>query len=66
MRHIVLGLVDNKFVTTEALLIFAYGTASESIPALLSGLKKEEPKEKPKQVHLEERVDSYLIPAGKT
>jgi hypothetical protein len=65
LRHIVLGLVDNKFLTTEALLIFAYGTSSESVPALFSNLKKAQKDDKPKTVLLEERVDTFLIPVGK-
>ncbi|KAG8313354.1 U3 snoRNP protein [Homalodisca vitripennis] len=62
LRHIVLGLVDNKFVTTEALLIFAYGTASESIPALFADLKKDLKDEKTEKVLLEPKTDSFIIP----
>lgn len=64
LRHIVLGLVDNKFVSTESLLIFAYGAVSEIIPALAGGTKKEESNDKVKQVYLEPRADSFLIPTG--
>ncbi|XP_054276631.1 small subunit processome component 20 homolog [Macrosteles quadrilineatus] len=63
LRHIVLGLVDNKFVTTESLLIFAYGTSSESVPALFSNLKKDQKADKPKTNLLEERKDVFLIPS---
>jgi len=59
LRHIVTGLVDNKFVKTESLLEFAYGTVSQSIPALNSqsqqAIKKKEEIKKP---------DSFLIPQG--
>lgn len=57
LRHIATGLVDNKFIKTESLLEFAYGTVSQSIPALNSKqeVKKKEEIKKP---------DSYLIPEG--
>lgn len=59
MRHIVTGLVDNKFIKTECLLEFAYGTVSQSIPALNENskqqIKKKEELKKP---------DSYIIPQG--
>lgn len=64
LRQIVLGLVDNQFVSMESLLVFAYGTASESIPLLISGLKKERIKEHEKELASRERPDSFIIPAG--
>lgn len=59
LRHIVFGLVDNKFIKTESLLEFAYGTVSQSIPALnldsRQDVKKKEDLKKP---------DTYIIPQG--
>lgn len=59
LRHIVTGLVDNKFIKTEFLLEFAYGTMSDSIPDLSPNYKRE--------VNKKEEIkkpDSYLIPEG--
>ncbi|KAL1517967.1 hypothetical protein ABEB36_001661 [Hypothenemus hampei] len=39
-RHIVLGLVDNTFISVSSLLMFAHGAANEKIPQLLP-VKKE-------------------------
>lgn len=59
LRFIALGLVDNPFVTTDALLKFAYGIASKSIPQLL-------PKESKSEVDAEkarrEKEDCFIIP----
>jgi len=52
-------LVDNKFVTTESLLEFAYGTVSQSIPALNTDSKQEV-----KNKDEVKKPDSYLIPQG--
>ncbi|XP_073974567.1 small subunit processome component 20 homolog isoform X2 [Rhodnius prolixus] len=62
LQQVVLGLTENAFISPESLLQFAYGTASESIPALTYGMKKE-PVD-PKQAELEARKqpDSFLIP----
>lgn len=59
MRHIVTGLVDNKFIKTESLLDFAYGTVSQSIPALNLD-SKQEVKTKAEI----KKPDSYIIPQG--
>lgn len=59
LRHIVTGLVDNKFVKTESLLDFAYGTVSQSIPALNLD-SKQEVKNKVEV----KKPDSYIIPQG--
>lgn len=59
LRHIVTGLVDNKFIKTESLLEFAYGTVSQSIPALNDD-SKQEVKKKPDI----KKPDSYIIPLG--
>lgn len=59
LRHIVTGLVDNKFVKTESLLDFAYGTVSQSIPAL----NLESIQEVKNKVEIK-KPDSYLIPQG--
>lgn len=59
MRHIVTGLVDNKFVKTECLLEFAYGTVSQSIPALNADSKQEVKKKEEIK-----KPDSFIIPQG--
>lgn len=64
MRNIVLGLVDNQFVSVESLLIFAYGITSESIPSLVYTPKKALT-EHELQLKERERPDSFLIPKGK-
>jgi len=52
-------LVDNKFIKTESLLDFAYGTVSQSIPALNLD-SKQEVKTKAEI----KKPDSYIIPQG--
>lgn len=59
LRHIVTGLVDNKFVKTESLLEFAYGTVSQSIPALNAVAKQEVKKQKEIK-----KPDSFIILQG--
>lgn len=59
LRHIVTGLVDNKFIKTECLLEFAYGTVSQSIPALNENSKQEIKKKEELK-----KPDSYIIPLG--
>lgn len=59
LRHIVTGLVDNKYVKTESLLEFAYGTVSQSIPAL-NAVSKQVVK---KQGEIK-KPDSFIIPQG--
>lgn len=61
LRFMVLGLVDNTFVTVDSLLKFAYGTASESIPQLLPKEQKtlsEQEIEKNRR----EKEDCFIIP----
>lgn len=62
LRRVVLGLADNTFVSVESLLIFMYGIASESIPDLVSGLKKEEITPAQKELLARQRPDSFIIP----
>lgn len=59
LRHIVTGLVDNKFIKTECLLEFAYGTVSQSIPAL-----NENSKQEVKKKEVLKKPDSFIIPQG--
>jgi hypothetical protein len=59
LRHIVTGLVDNKFVKTESLLEFAHGTVSQSIPVLNA-----ESKQQVKKKEEIKKPDSYIIPQG--
>ncbi|RZB39164.1 small subunit processome component 20 -like, partial [Asbolus verrucosus] len=61
LRHIALGLVDNNFVQIQSLLIFAYGTASESIPELIAQ-KKATISEKEKEILQRKRADCFIIP----
>ncbi|XP_001952794.2 small subunit processome component 20 homolog [Acyrthosiphon pisum] len=57
LRHIVTGLVDNKFINTESLLEFAYGIVSQSVPALNENSKQEIKKKEELK-----KPDSYIIP----
>lgn len=59
LRHIVTGLVDNKFINTESLLEFAYGTVSQSIPALNA-----ESKQEVKKKENVKNPDTFIIPQG--
>ncbi|EFA12725.1 small subunit processome component 20 homolog [Tribolium castaneum] len=65
LRHVALGLVDNEFIEIKSLLIFAYGTASESIPELVAQTKPQL-SDKEKQKKQRERVDCYIIPKAPT
>jgi hypothetical protein len=62
LRRVVLGLADNTFVSVESLLVFMYGIASESIPGLSLGLKKEEITPAQKELLARQRPDSFIIP----
>lgn len=62
LRRVVLGLADNNFVPVESLLVFIYGIASESIPDLSLGLKKEEITPAQKELLSRQRPDSFIIP----
>lgn len=59
LRHIVTGLVDNKFVSTESLLEFSYGTVSQTIPVLNIDSKQEI-----KTRGELKKPDLYIIPQG--
>ncbi|KAK5640555.1 hypothetical protein RI129_011366, partial [Pyrocoelia pectoralis] len=61
-RCIALGLVENTFITTESLLKFAYGTASESIPRLLAGDAKPKPEVKGRELLEKPKGDCFIIP----
>lgn len=60
LRHIALGLVDNQFVSTQSLLEFSYGVASETIEKLLELSDKPENDES-KEPEIE-RTDCFIIP----
>lgn len=60
LRHIAIGLTDNKFISVDSLLKFAYGVASESIPELLS-VKTNHTTEKREQDKTE-KVDCFILP----
>lgn len=62
LRRVVLGLADNTFISVESLLEFMYGIASESIPDLVSRLKKEEITPVQKELLARQRPDSFIIP----
>lgn len=59
LRHIALGLVENKFISLESLFKFAYGTASESIPELLAASEKPKAAEKDTKIVKE---DCFILP----
>lgn len=61
LRYITLGLVDNSFISAESLLKFAYGTASESIPQLITP-KKKTLTEKEREKLQREKEDCFIIP----
>ncbi|XP_031356227.1 small subunit processome component 20 homolog [Photinus pyralis] len=63
-RCISLGLVENTFITTESLLKFAYGTASESIPGLLASTAKPKPEAKERDLLEKPKGDCFIIPAA--
>ncbi|KAI5700611.1 hypothetical protein M8J75_001199, partial [Diaphorina citri] len=58
LRHIALGLADNKFVSITSLLTFAYGVVSQSIAALAPPPKEE----KKSKLLVPEKPDSFIIP----
>lgn len=60
LRHIVLGLSANEFITCDNMFIFVYGVTSESIPQLLPVVKQEVNKKD----KLKEKRDCFLIPAA--
>lgn len=62
LRHIALGLADNRFVTLTSQMTFAYGVVSQSIAALAPPAKEE----KKSKLLTPERPDCYIIPKGKS
>ncbi|XP_059468867.1 small subunit processome component 20 homolog [Neocloeon triangulifer] len=68
LQQIVQGLAENTFISAESLMTFAFGTASESIPALQSAIKANN-KQKEKLTAAQkaiQRPDTFLItPAPK-
>lgn len=62
LRRIVLGLVENVFIPTKSLLVFAYGTASESIPQFMAMHSKKKLTEEEREKKSRERVDCFIIP----
>lgn len=57
-----IGLVDNEFVSTDSLIMFAYGIASEKIAQLVPGKNKPELTEKEKLLLRKQKPDCYIIP----
>lgn len=60
LRRVVLGLVDNTFIPVETLLVFAYGTSSESIPQFMESTRLNKGVEKGKKE--KEMADCFIIP----
>ncbi|KAH8418693.1 hypothetical protein KR222_010628 [Zaprionus bogoriensis] len=58
---IVLGLVENSHIARESLLIFIYGTMSESITDLLPGTQKRQLSDKQQALMRRARPDCLLI-----
>uniref|UniRef100_W8AID2 Small subunit processome component 20 n=1 Tax=Ceratitis capitata TaxID=7213 RepID=W8AID2_CERCA len=64
---IVSGLVENAHISRESLLIFIYGTVSESITDLLPGTQKRTLSEQEKERMRRARPDCFIIqPAPRT
>lgn len=61
-QKIVSGLTANKQISIESMLMFIYGTISESIPDLLPGKVKPVLSDKEKAKIRRERPDCFLIP----
>lgn len=66
LRRIALGLIDNTYISTSSLLVFAYGTSSESIPQFLAKSGKKKLTEEEKEKILREKTDCYIIPKTTT
>lgn len=62
LRRIVLGVVDNTFISTNSLLVFAYGTASGSIPQFIAKYTKKKMSEEEREKKKREKPDCYIIP----
>ena len=61
LRHISMGLANNKFIETRQMLIFLYGVVSESIPNLISEKKESKPSEKKIVAPSRQNPDCFLI-----
>jgi hypothetical protein len=62
---VVLGLIDNSYISAESLLLFAYGTSTESIPALVGRLEEKPVDPKQREYEARKQPDSFIIPEGK-
>ncbi|KAK4873532.1 hypothetical protein RN001_015561 [Aquatica leii] len=62
LRNISLGLVENPFISTDSLLKFSYGTASESIPDLLPSVEKQIPEVKGRELLEKPKEDCFILP----
>lgn len=58
LRMIALGLIENKFISTDSLLMFLYGVMSQSIPDLT---KENTKKRKPAKQLPFEKANSLLL-----
>lgn len=65
-HKIVTGLKVNKHIPIDSMLMFVYGTASESIPDLMPGKPRPVMTEKEREKIRRERPDSLLIPEDPT
>ncbi|GLV33838.1 uncharacterized protein CBL_11277 [Carabus blaptoides fortunei] len=65
LRRIVLGLVDNTFIPIESLLVFAYGTASESIPQFIANTTKPQLSDVELEKKSRQKEDCFIIPKPK-
>ncbi|RZF48294.1 hypothetical protein LSTR_LSTR010257 [Laodelphax striatellus] len=63
LRQLVLGLVDNRFVSVPSTLIFCYGVTSESIPSLAPppSVTQQQIKQE-MEIAYRRKPDSYLLP----
>lgn len=61
LRQVGLGLADNKFIAVDKMLIFLYGTASESIPQLMPEKRKEKPSQKEVEALTRQKSDCFII-----
>ncbi|XP_076264086.1 small subunit processome component 20 homolog isoform X2 [Rhynchophorus ferrugineus] len=61
LRFIVMGLVENTFISSESLLKFAYGTSAQKIAELLPRKKKKQ-EEEDKEKQARKREDCFIIP----
>ncbi|KAF6203330.1 hypothetical protein GE061_003748 [Apolygus lucorum] len=62
LEQVVLGLTDNSYLSPESLLLFAYGTSSESIPALMVDLKDKAVDVKKAEFEARRQPDSFILP----